>query len=97
MKIRIVWVLPAAPRRHALDIISCQRFEQRWDRFLAYIDETLVILKSVPEIQVLDVFTVTTSAHPDWYRDNIHMHQVSGLNRILSQIILNIICMKYLR
>jgi hypothetical protein len=97
MKIRIVWVLPAAPRRHALDIISCQRFEQRWDRFLAYIDETLVLLKSVPEIQVLDVFTVTTSAHPDWYRDNIHMHQVSGLNRILSQIILNIICMKYLR
>ncbi len=97
MKIRIVWVLPAAPRRHALDITSCQRFEQRWDRFLAYIDETLVILKSVPEIQVLDVFTVTTSAHPDWYRDNIHMHQKSGLNRILSQIILNIICMKYLR
>ena len=97
-KRRIIWVLPAAPRRHhgsSKSKFFCQKYVQRWDQFISYIEETKSMLESVPEIEVIDMFSVTTSAHPDWYSDNLHMHKTSSLSRILSQIILNLICAKY--
>lgn len=93
---RIVWVLPAAPRRSLSDT-SCQRFVwQRWDRILSYIQETKSVLETVAEIEIVDTFNITSSAHPSWYRDNIHMHSKTALSRVVSQVILNKICLKYL-